>query len=186
MPSRKTLSNKSNKNSTHGLYTEIYIDILSGYKERIKTSANSKETLKHDFYEFISAIMTALLRMFFFSICTSFIVILVMTIIKRESIAIFVVAITTIISSFATIVVSIFKLPKIIAKYLFNKKEDKQMTKVIKNIQKYEVNMFGVEQASEDATANRVYEEDYNPPKASPKDSSAPEDKDIETFKIKS
>lgn len=46
MPSRKTLSNKSNKNSTHGLYTEIYIDILSGYKERIKTSANSKEALK--------------------------------------------------------------------------------------------------------------------------------------------
>lgn len=48
-------------------------------------------------------------------------------------------AITTIFSSFTTMVLSIFKLPKIIADYLFNKEEDKLMSEIIQNIQKYEI-----------------------------------------------
>ena len=42
-------------------------------------------------------------------------------------------------------IVSILKLPKIIAEYLFNKKEDKQMNQIIKNIQSYEIGAVQLE-----------------------------------------
>lgn len=48
-------------------------------------------------------------------------------------------------SSFATMLVSIFKLPQIIADYLFNKDEDNQMIEIIKNIQQYEIDAVKLE-----------------------------------------
>lgn len=151
------------EDSPHSLYTKIYVDILKEYKERIQTSAGKKEKLKEKFFNMIRAIMIALLCMLFLSIIVSFIAMFIMAINKQESVAIIAGSLTAIISSFATIIVSIFKLPEIIARYLFNKKEDKQMAKVIRGIQRYEVDILGAGQANEDATANRDYEEDYTP-----------------------
>lgn len=48
-------------------------------------------------------------------------------------------AITAVISSLSTMILSISKLPKLIAKYLFNENEDRSMTEIIKNIQSYEL-----------------------------------------------
>ncbi len=48
-------------------------------------------------------------------------------------------AITAVISSLSTMILSISKLPKLIAKYLFNENEDCSMTEIIKNIQSYEL-----------------------------------------------
>lgn len=48
-------------------------------------------------------------------------------------------------STFATMLISIFKLPQIIADYLFNKEEDQMMNEIIKNIQKYELDAVRIE-----------------------------------------
>lgn len=63
-------------------------------------------------------------------------------------------SIVAVISSFATMIVSIFKLPRIIAKYLFNKKEDDQMANIIENIQKYEFGAVKTEKWQERAKAD--------------------------------
>ena len=60
-------------------------------------------------------------------------------------------------SSFTTMLVSIFKLPQIIGDYLFNKDEDNQMIEIIKNIQQYEIDVDKQEKmASIDANDNIV------------------------------
>ena len=58
---------------------------------------------------------------------------------KNDSFPIVTGAITAIISSLSTMMLSIIKLPELIAKYLFNEDEDHSMTEIIKNIQSYEL-----------------------------------------------
>ena len=54
-------------------------------------------------------------------------------------------SVVSIISSLVTVTVAIFKLPKIVASYLFNKKEDNLMKEVISTIQNYEINAIELE-----------------------------------------
>ena len=51
---------------------------------------------------------------------------------------------TPLISSFGTIIISLLKLPEIIAKYLFNPKEDKSAVTIVENIQKYDLSMYAM------------------------------------------
>lgn len=53
--------------------------------------------------------------------------------------------VTTVITSFVTMLVSLFELPKVIAKYLFDPEEDKNMTKIIEQIQTYDTSMYSME-----------------------------------------
>lgn len=71
-----------------------------------------------------------------------------MIIFNSNSIATIAGAITAMISSFITMLLAIMKLPKIIARYLFNKKEDKLMAEIIKNIQKYEIKAVNIDKMS--------------------------------------
>lgn len=57
--------------------------------------------------------------------------------------------IVAVVSSFVTMLVSLFKLPKIIAKYLFNPKEDESMAQIIGQIQKYDTDMYAIEKQIE-------------------------------------
>lgn len=81
-----------------------------------------------------------LIFVFIITIIFSIILFGIMAYKNYDSIAVVTGAIATIISSFSTMIVSIFKLPKIVAEYLFNKEEDKSMDGIIKNIQQYEIN----------------------------------------------
>jgi len=54
-------------------------------------------------------------------------------------------AVTGMITTLSTMILSIFKLPEIVANYLFNKEEDKQMIEIIKNIQAYELQAVKLE-----------------------------------------
>lgn len=47
-----------------------------------------------------------------------------------------------ILSYFGTIIISLLKLPEIIAKYLFNPQEDESAVAIVKNIQKYDIRMY--------------------------------------------
>ena len=66
--------------------------------------------------------------------------------------------VTAIISSFITMLVSLFKLPEIIAKYLFNLKEDENMAKIIGHIQTYDIGMYTIEKDLEKEAMRGFYE----------------------------
>lgn len=124
---------------THDKYTEAYINILNTYKEQISSSVTKKNELKERFFKTIKIIMYWLAGIFACTLCFSLLLFGIMIYKNYSSAAIITGAITTIFSSFTTMVLSIFKLPKIIADYLFNKEEDKLMSEIIQNIQKYEI-----------------------------------------------
>jgi hypothetical protein len=134
------MTNETNKvQHTHKEYTEAYVNILNVYKDQINSSVSKKNILKGNFFKTIKIIMYILTGLFVVSIIFSLILFGIMIIFNYQSAEIIAGAITTIISTFVTMTISIFKLPKIIANYLFNKKEDKLMNSIIKNIQRYEI-----------------------------------------------
>lgn len=51
-----------------------------------------------------------------------------------------------VIPAISSLIVAFIKIPEIIAQYLFNAEEDKNMTTIIKNIQDYDKTMFEMEQ----------------------------------------
>lgn len=51
-----------------------------------------------------------------------------------------------VIPAISSLIVAFIKIPEIIAQYLFNAEEDKNMTTIIKNIQDYDKIMFEMEQ----------------------------------------
>ena len=140
------VNDKNTKNEKsivpHEEYTQTYIEILNTYKEQISSSVENKNELKRRFF---GVIKFMLMFLFVASILISFFIFVKMINQQYQSVAVITGAVTAILSSFATMVLSIFKLPKIIADYLFNKEEDKLMNEVIKNIQKYEIDAVRLE-----------------------------------------
>lgn len=124
-----------NGRSTHDKYTDSYVGILNEYRELLSESVKKKNDLKEKFFVAIRIIMFWMLAIFSAAILGSIVAICI-----TSSPKVLAGAIVSILSSFATMMASIFKLPKIIAKYLFNKKEDDLMKDIMKNIQTYEIN----------------------------------------------
>lgn len=142
--------------STHIQYTDAYISILDAYKKHLEESTKNKLELKKKFFSTINLIMYVSTFAFVSTIILSTIIFIISIYKNNSSVEIIAGSVVTMIASFVTMVVTIFKLPEIIAHYLFNKKEDKQMVKVIENIQQYEINAVKTEelhnQAINDAT----------------------------------
>lgn len=129
----------------HSEYTQAYVGILNTYKDQIKDSINKKNDLKDKFFRVIRVVMIVLMILFVVSIIISFIVFYVMIKEQYQSVAVITGAITAMLSSFATMIISLYKLPQIIADYLFNKEEDNLMNEIIKNIQQYEIDAVKLE-----------------------------------------
>lgn len=125
---------------THDKYTDAYVNILETYRSQIDSSVTKKNALKEKFFISIKYVMYALTILFLVTIIGSFVLFYQMIKNDYNSVSIITGAISAIISSFVTMVLSIFKLPEIIANYLFNKEEDNLMNDIIKNIQTYELN----------------------------------------------
>lgn len=144
----------------HNQYTKAYIEILNAYKEQFSTSVEKKNQLKDNFFKLIHHIMYAMVITFCIVIILSVILMIIMAYRKSSSAEMISGAIISIISSFVTVIVAIYKLPEIIAKYLFNKDEDKYMKEIIENIQRYELDADRSEklrsQADVDATLNSL------------------------------
>ena len=151
---------QGNKKSTHDQYTEAYVGILNAYKEQLSQSVDKKNELKQHFFDCIKKIMTAMVWTFAIVVIMSMIVMGLMAIFNTSSTQILTGAIVSIISSFVTMILGIYKLPQIIADYLFNKQEDEQMKEIILNIQQYELDADKTErmrdQASVDAVMNTI------------------------------
>ena len=131
--------------SSHDRYTQAYIGILKVYRDYIEGSVKNKSLLKKLFFLLVCIIMIVMIILFFYSIRHSFILFSYMVEKQSQSASVITGAVTAVVSSFVTMTTSILVLPKIVARYLFNKKEDKSMMKIIGNIQKYEINAVELE-----------------------------------------
>lgn len=133
---------------THDQYTKVYVDILEQYKELINASVSNKNHLKENFFAVM--IIIIVLTLVVFSCCLFYALGVFdrMILLRSDAVAPVTGAIVSVISSFVTMLLAIIKLPKIIARYLFNKKEDKLMNEIIKNIQKYEIKAVYVDRSS--------------------------------------
>jgi len=137
--------NNYGETNAHGKYTKAYVDILNTYKTQIESSVTKKNELKQSFLELISVILLFVTILFIGSVILSFSVFIIMIKNNYESVAVIVGAVTGMITTLSTMILSIFKLPEIVANYLFNKEEDKQMIEIIKNIQAYELQAVKLE-----------------------------------------
>lgn len=129
----------------HGQYTAAYIKILNAYQKQINDSVQRKNELKSKFFGLIRLIMIILMGLFIVSIFAAFTLMGLMIYKNYQSVAVITGAVTTVLSTFVTMLISIFKLPQIIADYLFNKEEDQMMNEIIKNIQRYELDAVRIE-----------------------------------------
>lgn len=161
MPQNEQSTDSGNQNDTHGKYTDEYIKILNTYNNELVESLKQKRDLKDKFYTLISKIMKNFLCIFAICSIGSIVILIVMICTKNTSASIIAGAITSMVTTFSTMLVSILKLPEIIAKYLFDKKEFKQMNDIIVNIQSYEIDAVKTDQsASLSATETRGGETD--------------------------
>lgn len=143
----------------HEAYTEAYVKLLETYNDKIKESFHKKNELKVKFLNMVKWIMIGLFILLFASFIMALIIFILIVVKDYESVALIGGTLATVISSFITMVVAIFKLPKIIAKYLFNKAEDDLMKEVIKHIQNYELSAVQLENRAElDAKRDKVNE----------------------------
>lgn len=134
--------------NAHDKYTQAYVDMLNTYKDQMESSVKKKTELKDKFFRMIRIIMVVLMLLFVVSILASFATFYFMIEKQYQSAEVITGAVTAMISSFATMILSIFKLPKIIADYLFNKEEDNLMNEMMKNIQKYELDVVKLERTA--------------------------------------
>lgn len=147
---------RGNKKSTHDQYTEAYVGILNAYKDQLSQSVEKKNELKQHFFISIKRLMYIMAVTFGMVVVLSLVVMAMMARFNSSSAEILAGAIVSIISSFVTMVLGIYKLPQIIADYLFNKEEDKQMKEIIVNIQKYELDADRAEKMREQASVDAV------------------------------
>lgn len=140
-------------------HTEKYTKLLKNYIKHTKNSNKIKNDYKKIFFWIIIAIMATLAIAFVVLLCNALGIIKDLSIeekpIPTESI---IGLVTAIISSFITMLVSLFKLPEIIAKYLFNPKEDENMAKIIGHIQTYDIGMYTIEKDLEKEAMRGFYE----------------------------
>lgn len=144
-----TKQEKDEALDAHGKYTDAYVGILNTYRTQIEKSITKKNELKDKFFKVIRFVMIVLIVLFVISIIGSFFIFWTMIKLEYQSVAVITGAITAMMSSFATMILSIFKLPKIIGDYLFNKEEDQLMNEIIKNIQTYEIDAVRLERIAQ-------------------------------------
>lgn len=136
--------------------------ILGLYVNSISISLWIKNILKVMFFGVIIFILCYAL--YFFKYALDFTTDLIMHTLKPEgngqiSYEIILSAVTVIVPAVTSLIVAFLKLPEIIAKYLFNVKEDKYMKSIIRNIQQYDRDMYALANKVESDLA-RTMEED--------------------------
>lgn len=135
--------------SEYKIHTKRYTDLLSNYVTHTESSNEIKNSYKKIFFWTILGIMFVLTFLFISSIFNAFDLIEKLSKDKTVQMGNVAGIITAVISSFVTMLVSLFKLPKIIAEYLFNPKEDKNMSTIVGQIQQYDIGMYSVERGLE-------------------------------------
>lgn len=141
----KNSSTSSGESEIRTLYAKAYIKFLKTYKENVKNSTNNKIKLKNRFFIAMCVMMGGAAAIFLITAGISFYLFMRMVDKNYQSVSVITGAVTAMLSTFATMVASIFVLPKMVAEKLFDQKEDDVMADIIKNIQKYETGIEEME-----------------------------------------
>lgn len=129
----------------YAAHTKKYTTLLENYINYTQKSGKIKNGYKKWFFRIIMAIMIALCSIFIWSVYQAFITFDKVSAMQSNVLETVISIVTTVITSFVTMLVSLFELPKVIAKYLFDPEEDKNMTKIIEQIQTYDTSMYSME-----------------------------------------
>lgn len=117
--------------------SELYTELLSDFVNKMYKSATAKNRMKKIFFYVILVLLVVLFIAFL--VCACFLVFYVPN--RNAPLDNIASIITSLLSLFSTLLVALIKLPKIIAKYLFNPKEDRDTVAIIGKIQKYDIHM---------------------------------------------
>lgn len=111
-------------------HSESYSDLLTNYVTNSSLSLKQKRRFKEWFF-WVTLISLMLAFALFF-------IIVIIIVINNNSSKVNMTALSAMLSSFISLLALYNIIPKIIAEYLFNIEEDKNMTEVIKSIQQYD------------------------------------------------
>lgn len=115
-------------------HNKCYTTILKAYSETLKDNILEKNKLKKCFFWICSAILVGIALAFVSCLCIS-----LYYIFAYPGISFDIASIVSVMGAMATAFISSFMiLPKVITRYLFNKKEEENMMNVINKIQEYD------------------------------------------------
>lgn len=126
-------------------HSGIYTKILNEYYESIKRSLILKNLLKIIF--FIITMVAFGVVVYIFSKSLTDVYELLKSLLEKEKVNTesIIGMITIVVPAACSLIVALVKIPKIIAKYLFNKEEDNYISKIIKDIQDYDRDVLSIE-----------------------------------------
>ena len=133
------------KSDTRERNQEEYNNILKTYAKNVKWSNGIKNLLKIIFFVDIVILMASFVKLLWYHSASMKAVIESYDKNGKVPIEIIMESLTGMVASLTTVIVSVMKLPEIIAKYLFNPKDEESMISIVQNIQKYDTDMFSLQ-----------------------------------------
>lgn len=121
------------KDSKYDERSDKYTQILSNFVENISSAAKTKGVLILFTLVFAGSLIFA-----FYLVYNA----ISGQVYPTET---FFTAIVSLLSSLGAVVISLLKLPEIIAKYLFNPEEDRDTITIVEKIQQYDISMYDME-----------------------------------------
>lgn len=131
-------------------HSEEYTKLLQEYIENSRKTSQQKKEFKEAFFEV--AIKTLILSFLLFAVMS---IGFLFKDTRNEDIS----AWGGLVSSLVGLLSLYIIIPEIIAKYLFNVKEDENMAKIVESVQKYDAEIFASMSKSE--SENEFYKEEY-------------------------
>lgn len=148
---RKRISKEKNILTEFALSTEAwqhsksYSELLSTYVKAVKRNAWIKDILKILFFLVTMGSLVGIVYIFYKTLDYAFDFFSRVEDINEVSLEAILSVVTVILPAISSLIVAFIKIPKIIAKYLFNIQEDIYMNSIIKNIQIHDQSMFAME-----------------------------------------
>ena len=141
-------------------HSQSYSKLLEIYVNTTRFNIIMKLVLKSLFFVITMGTLIAIVYFFYFALDYVFKSLDKFGNLNEVSMEAILSMLTVVIPSISSLIVAFVKIPKIIAEYLFNTKEDSYMNSVIKNIQDYDKAMFAMEHKIEETL---IQNKDQNP-----------------------
>ena len=126
-------------------HSKNYSKLLDAYVTSVKTNIFLKNLFKILFFFVTMGSMLAIIYFFYISLRYTLDNFSKFDNLNEISIEAILSILTIILPTISSLIIAFIKIPKIIARYLFNIEEDNYMNSVIKNIQDYDKSMFAME-----------------------------------------
>lgn len=126
-------------------HSTIYTEILDIYVKSIQFNIHIKFFFKLFFFIATMAILGIILYYFCKVVNYTLANFSDILMLKENMLDVLTMSLSVVFPSVCSLIVALIKIPEIIAKYLFDTDEDKYMDSVIKNIQDYDKDMYGLE-----------------------------------------